>query len=93
MKNTFLFVPATDNYKILSGTYDFLICKHENSEDNRTIQIKCKRLKTALNKIMDMVDYNEETIDYEVAVKGHNTTTFININRLPKGHPIHAYLS
>lgn len=88
-----LFVPATENYKIENGTYDFLVCKNENTEDNRTISIKSKFLKTALRKVMDIVDSYEEIIDYEVAVTDKKTTTFINLHSLKAEHPIHSYLS
>lgn len=90
-KNSF-FVAATENYRIKSGTYDFLICKIEDSEDNRTVQIKCKFLKTALRKIMGKVDSNEEIIDYEVAVSDNKGTTYINLHGL-ENHEIKHYLS
>lgn len=87
------FIAATENYKISQGTFDFLICKKEDTEDNRDVKIKCKFLKTAIRKVIDLIDANEEIIDYEVAVKNGAHTTFINLNSLKNGHPIHAYTS
>lgn len=91
-KGNLLFEPATDNYKISSGKYSFLVCSIENSEDNISIEIECKRLSTALKKVVDKIDSSTEILDYEVALYGMDTT-FINLMALPSNHFIHAYLS
>jgi hypothetical protein len=88
-----IFVPATENYKIDSGTYNFLVCETENGEASRDISIKCKFLKTAIRRVIGKVDSNKELIDYEVAVYDKNCTTFIDLHSLGSEHPIYSYLS
>ncbi len=86
------YIPATENYKIGSGTYDFLISNIEERHNTRTISIRCKYLKTALRKIIKKVYSEEVIIDYEAAVHHIDGTTFINLYALKNNEILH-YLS
>lgn len=80
--------------KIKEGYFDFIIIEDENWRNTRRKCFKCKKLKTALDRMLKFLQKGGvEWIDYEVEIltkKKGSTGRFIDIHNTE--HPIKEYV-